>query len=40
MGTLGLEFEQGIYLGVDFGTTNTVISIYDYDHVSYTDHSS
>ncbi len=32
MGILGLEFEQGIYLGVDFGTTNTVVSVYDYDH--------
>lgn len=31
MGTLGLEFEKGIYLGMDFGTTNSVVSIYDYD---------
>lgn len=31
MGTLGLEFEKGLYLGIDFGTTNTVVSIYDYD---------
>ncbi len=31
MGTLGLEFEKGLYLGIDFGTTNSVVSIYDYD---------
>lgn len=31
MGTLGLEFEKGLYLGIDFGTTNTVVSVFDYD---------
>lgn len=31
MGSLGLEFEKGLYLGIDFGTTNTVVSVYDYD---------
>ena len=31
MGTLGLEFEKGLYLGIDFGTTNTVVSVYNYD---------
>jgi len=31
MGKLALEIEQGIYLGIDFGTTNSVVSVYDYD---------
>lgn len=31
MGTLGLDFFEGIYLGIDFGTTNSVVSIFDYD---------
>lgn len=31
MGTLGLEVEKGLYLGIDFGTTNSVVSIYNYD---------
>lgn len=31
MGTLGLEVEKGLYLGIDFGTTNCVVSIYHYD---------
>lgn len=31
MGQLGLEYEKGLYLGIDFGTTNTVVSVYDYD---------
>ncbi|MCF8020058.1 MAG: Hsp70 family protein [Vallitaleaceae bacterium] len=31
MGTLKLEFEKGLFLGIDFGTTNTVVSVYDYD---------
>ncbi len=29
MGTLGLEFEKGLYLGIDFGTTNTGGSVFD-----------
>jgi len=31
MGTLKLELEKGLFLGIDFGTTNTVVSVYDYD---------
>ncbi|PKM93397.1 MAG: hypothetical protein CVU84_15530 [Firmicutes bacterium HGW-Firmicutes-1] len=31
MGILGLEKEKGMYLGIDFGTTNSVVSIYHYD---------
>ncbi len=31
MGVLGLETEKGLYLGIDFGTTNSVVSIYRYD---------
>lgn len=31
MGTLGLEIEKGLYLGIDFGTTNSIVSIYHYD---------
>ncbi|MCL2236087.1 MAG: Hsp70 family protein [Defluviitaleaceae bacterium] len=30
MGTLGLDLERGLYLGIDFGTTNSVVSIYNY----------
>ena len=28
---MGLEFEKGLYLGIDFCTTNTVVSVFDYD---------
>ncbi|PKM52522.1 MAG: hypothetical protein CVV02_01870 [Firmicutes bacterium HGW-Firmicutes-7] len=31
MGILALEREKGLYLGIDFGTTNSVVSIYIYD---------
>jgi molecular chaperone DnaK (HSP70) len=30
MGKLGLDMERGLYLGIDFGTTNSVVSIYNY----------
>ena len=30
MGTLGLDLERGLFLGIDFGTTNSVISIYNF----------
>ncbi len=30
MGTLGLDIENGLFLGIDFGTTNSVISIFDF----------
>ena len=30
MATLGLDLERGLFLGVDFGTTNSVISIYNF----------
>jgi molecular chaperone DnaK (HSP70) len=30
MGTLGLDVERGLFLGMDFGTTNSVVSIYDF----------
>jgi len=32
MGVLSLEVEKGLYLGIDFGTTNSVVSIYHYDY--------
>ncbi len=31
MGILSLEVEKGLYLGIDFGTTNSVVSIFHYD---------
>jgi len=31
MGFLSLEVEKGLYLGIDFGTTNSVVSIFHYD---------
>ena len=31
MGTLGLDIERGLYLGIDFGTTNSVASIFDFN---------
>jgi len=31
MGKLGLDIDKGLYLGIDFGTTNSVISVYNYD---------
>ena len=31
MGTLGLDMERGLFLGVDFGTTNSVVSVYDFN---------
>lgn len=30
MGTLGLDLEAGLFLGIDFGTTNSVVSIFDF----------
>lgn len=30
MGTIGLDMERGLFLGIDFGTTNSVVSIYDF----------
>jgi molecular chaperone DnaK (HSP70) len=30
MGTLGLDTERGLFLGIDFGTTNSVVSIFDF----------
>ena len=30
MATLGLDTEQGLFLGIDFGTTNSVVSLYNF----------
>ena len=30
MGTLGFDTERGLFLGIDFGTTNSVVSIYNF----------
>jgi len=30
MGTLGLDLENGLFLGIDFGTTNSVVSLYNF----------
>ena len=30
MGTLGLDMERGLFLGIDFGTTNSVVSIFNF----------
>ncbi len=30
MATLGLDTERGLFLGIDFGTTNSVVSIYNF----------
>ena len=30
MGTLGLDTERGLFLGIDFGTTNSVVSIFNF----------
>ena len=30
MGTLGLDLERGLFLGIDFGTTNSVVRIFDF----------
>lgn len=31
MATLGLDLDRGLFLGIDFGTTNSVLSIYNID---------
>ena len=30
MGTLGLDMERGLFLGIDFGTTNSIVSLYNF----------
>ncbi|MDR3238497.1 MAG: Hsp70 family protein [Clostridiales bacterium] len=30
MGTLGLDMERGLFLGIDFGTTNSVVSVFNF----------
>jgi len=30
MATLGLDMERGLFLGIDFGTTNSVVSLYNF----------
>lgn len=30
MGTIGLDIDKGLFLGIDFGTTNSVVSIYNF----------
>ncbi|MCL2616482.1 MAG: Hsp70 family protein, partial [Defluviitaleaceae bacterium] len=30
MGILGLDMERGLFLGIDFGTTNSVVSLYNF----------
>ncbi len=30
MGTIGLDMERGLFLGIDFGTTNSVVSIFNF----------
>lgn len=32
MGTLGLDMENGLYLGIDFGTTNSVVSVFNFNN--------
>lgn len=31
MGNLGLDIDRGLFLGIDFGTTNSVVSIYNFN---------
>jgi molecular chaperone DnaK len=31
MGTLGVDIQRGLFLGIDFGTTNSVVSIYNFN---------